>query len=99
MFDIRKIQENMIYESVKAESNESIAGEVVYGREGAAQTETNPDWVRSAMQRLESKFDYDIVKKIRMNCQCGYGMDEKLALVRELMADSSSIEEFTASEE
>ena len=98
MFDIRKIQENMIYESVKAESNESIAGEVVYGREGAAQTETNPDWVRSAMQRLESKFDYDIVKKIRMNCQCGYGMDEKLALVRELMADSSSIEEFTASE-
>ena len=75
MFDIRKIQENMIYESVKAESNESIAEEVVYGREGAAQTETNPDWVRSAMQRLESKFDYDTVKKIRMNCQCSYGMD------------------------
>ena len=98
MFDIRKIQENMIYESVKAESNESIAGEVVYGREGAAQTETNPEWVRSAMQRLENKFDYDTVKKIRMNCQCGYGMDEKLALVKELMADSSSIEEFTASE-
>ena len=40
MFDIRKIQENMIYESVKAESNESIAEEVVYGREGAAQTYT-----------------------------------------------------------
>lgn len=52
MFDIRKIQENMIYESVKAESNESIAEEVVYGREGAAQTETNPDWVRSAIQQI-----------------------------------------------
>ena len=70
MFNIREIQENVIYEAIKAESNESIAGEVVYGREGAAQTETNPDWVR-----LESKFDYHTVKKIRMNCQCSYGMD------------------------
>ena len=75
MFNIREIQENVIYEAIKAESNESIAGEVLYGREGAAQTETNPDWVRSAMQRLESKFDYHTVKKIRMNCQCSYGMD------------------------
>ena len=55
MFNIREIQENVIYEAIKSESNESIAGEVVYGREGAAQTETNPDWVRSAMQHHSAK--------------------------------------------
>lgn len=32
-----------------------------------------------------------------MNCQCGYGMEEKLALVRELMSGASSIEEFANS--
>ncbi len=34
------------------------------------------------------------MKKIRMNCQCGYGMDEKLALLKELMELSSTLEEF-----
>jgi len=31
------------------------------------------------MDRLESRFDRSTVKRIRMNCQCGYGMgmDEK----------------------
>ena len=29
-----------------------------------------------------------------MNCQCGYEMDEKLALIKELMASSSNLEEF-----
>lgn len=33
-----------------------------------------------------------------MNCQCGYGMDEKLALVKELMVGCTSIEELTSSE-
>jgi len=91
MFDIRKIQEMVIYEAVKAESNAETAGEVVYSGE------QNPDWVKSAMRRLESKFDAGTVKKIRMNCQCGYGMDEKLALVKELMSTASSIEEFANS--
>lgn len=98
MFDIRKMQENMIYESVKAESNETIASEVVYGREPSAHTENNPDWVKSAMHRLESRFDFETIKKIRMNCQCGYGMNEKLALVKELKSTAASIEEFTDSE-
>lgn len=98
MFDIRKIQEKVIYESVKAESNAETAGEVVYGKERPADAEKDPDWVKSAMHRLESKFEPAAIKKIRMNCQCGYGMDEKLALVKELKSASSNIEEFAGSE-
>ncbi|WP_418576883.1 DUF6144 family protein [Hungatella sp.] len=98
MFDIRNIQEKVIYESVKAESNADIASEVVYGGNGEAKSENNPDWVKSAMNRLENKFDAEAIKKIRMNCQCGYRMDEKIALVKELKADAANIEEFTASE-
>lgn len=98
MFDIRKIQENVIYEAVKAESNADAAQEVVYGCEPTKNTENNPDWVKATMGRLENKFPPDAVKKIRMNCQCGYGMDEKLALVKELIADAASIEEFAGSE-
>ncbi len=98
MFDIRKIQENVIYEAVKAESNADTAKEVVYGGELSENTESNPNWVKSAMHRLESKFETETVKKIRMGCQCGYGMDEKLALVKELMSAATNIEEFTSSE-
>lgn len=98
MFDIRKIQEDIIYHSVKAESNADIANEVVYGKEQLVNAESNPDWVKSTMHRLEGKFEYETVKKIRMNCQCGYGMDEKLALVKELMSTSTNIEQFASSE-
>lgn len=95
MFDIRKIQENVIYEAVKAESNADIANEVVYGN---GQLESNPNWVKCAMQRLESKFELDTIKKIRMNCQCGYGMDEKITLVKELKSTVTNLEEFASSE-
>lgn len=98
MFDIRKIQEDVIYKSIKTESNEETAEEVVYGGGRSADEESDPEWVKSAMERLESKFDSRTVKKIRMNCQCGYGMDEKLALVKELMSASATIEEFANSE-
>ena len=98
MFDIRKIQEKVIYESVKAESSADLANEVVYGKEQATNTESNSEWVKSAMHRLESRFESDTIKKIRRNCQCGYGMDEKAALVKELKASVSSIEEFANSE-
>lgn len=94
MFDIRKIQEQVIYEAVKNESNEDIAREVVYGKDESGKAENNPAWVNSTMKRLESKFDKVTNKKIRMKCQCGYGMDEKLELVKELMKSSSSLEEF-----
>lgn len=99
MFDIRKIQEKVIFEAVKAESNADMAAEVVYGKEQPTYAESDPDWVKSTMRRLENNFESETVKKIRMNCQCGYGMDEKLALVKELKAAAANIEEFTNSEE
>ena len=50
------------------------------------------------MNRLENHFDRAAVKQIRMNCQCGYGMDEKLELVKELLEASSTLEEFANQE-
>ena len=43
MFDIRKVQEKVMYEAVRAKSNADVAGEVVYGCEKAAHTENNSD--------------------------------------------------------
>ena len=80
MFDIRKIQEQVIYGAVKRASNAETAREIVYGKDELARTENNPTWVNSTMKRLENHFDKSAVNQIRMNCQCGYGMDEKLAL-------------------
>lgn len=94
MFNIREIQEQVIYGVVKQESNDEIAREIVYGKEAEAKKENNPTWVKSTMKRLESRFDKDKVIEIRRKCQCGYGMDEKLALVKELVEASSNIEEF-----
>jgi hypothetical protein len=94
MFDIRKIQEQVIYGAVKGASNDETAKEVVYGKDDAARKEDDPSWVKSTMKRLENCFDKAAVKQIRMNCQCGYGMDEKLALVKELVESSSNMEEF-----
>jgi len=94
MFDIRKNQEQEIYRAVANASNSEMASEIVYGKDGTARGEDDPSWVKSTMERLESHFDQEMVKQIRMNCQCGYGMDEKLALVKELVEASSSIEEF-----
>ena len=93
MFDIRKIQEQVIFNVVKTDSNEAIAQKIVYG-----EFEDNPTWVKNTMKRLEDNFDQRTVKKIRMKCQCGYAMDEKLALVKELMATSKNMEEFANNE-
>ena len=94
MFDIRKIQEQVIYEAVKRKSNDETAKAIVYGEDQAETSEDNARWVNSTMNRLESKFDSATTKQIRMSCQCGYGMDEKLALVNEWIASSSSMQEF-----
>lgn len=88
MFDIRKIQEQVIFNSVKAESDEQTAQQIVIRKE-----ESNPTWVKNTMRRLEENFDAPTVKKIRAHCQCGYAMGEKLALVKELMANASNLEE------
>ncbi|MBP1678083.1 MAG: hypothetical protein H6Q20_2642 [Bacteroidetes bacterium] len=93
MFDIRKIQEQVIFNAVKNESDENTADEIVNHN-----SENNPLWVKNTMKRLEDKFEASVVKKIRMNCQCGYGMDEKLALIKELMANASNLEEFGSQE-
>lgn len=94
MFDIRKIQEQVIYEAVRSKSDDETAKEIVYGNDGLAKTEDNANWVNSTMHRLENKFNPATTKQIRMACQCGYGMDDKVALVKELVAASSSMEEF-----
>ncbi len=94
MFDIRKIQEQVILDSITAVSNSETAAIIVYGDNRQAAYEDNATWVKSTMDRLEKHFDKCTVSKIRMNCQCGYAMDEKLALVRELMASASCLEEF-----
>lgn len=98
MFDIRKTQEEALYRAIEEECNASTAKEIIYGKSGSVILERNSDWVKAAMWRLESRFDAAAVKKIRMKCQCGYGMEEKLALLKELMKTASSIETLCASE-
>lgn len=94
MFDIRKIQEQVIYEAVKYESDDETAKQIVYGNDEMAKTEDNATWVKSTMNRLEKCFTPETTKQIRRACQCGYGMDDKFELIKELLATSSSMEEF-----
>lgn len=99
MYDIRKIQEQVIFNAVKAASDEDTAAVVVYGEQGASSPENDSAWVNAAMARLGNRFDPSAVRQIRMNCQCGYAMEEKLALVKALMASASSLEDFAGQEE
>lgn len=94
MFDIRKIQEQVTFSAIKAASNDETAKKIVYGEYERYSSEDNATWVKSTMKRLENHFDRSTVKQIRMNCQCGYGFDEKLELVKELVESSSNLEEF-----
>lgn len=94
MFEIRKIQENVIFEAVRNQSDAETAREIVYGKDARAKSENDADWVKSTMYRLENRFDKNTTKLIRMNCQCSYGMDEKRALLNELKAAASNMEEF-----
>jgi len=94
MFDIRKIQEQVIYTAVKAKNTEETARTIIYGSDEQAKTEDNPAWVKSTMKRLENQFDQSTIHQIRRNCQCGHGMDEKLALVKALIDTSSCMKEF-----
>lgn len=99
MFDIRKIQEQVIFEAVRKHSNAETAGEIVYGKNDGAKGETDADWVKSTMRRLEDKFDRAAVEQIRMGCQCGYAMEEKLALLNALKAAASNPREFAGSDQ
>lgn len=97
MFDIRKIQEQTIFEAVKNESNDETASEIVYGQ-NQSEVENDPTWVKNTMRRLDNRFRSEKVKTIRMNCQCGYAMDEKLKLVQDLMKGANSLEDFADNE-
>lgn len=97
MFDIRAIQQQVLFENVRALSSEQTASKVVFGSPNEP-AENDAEWVKSAMQRLERTFDKSAVEQIRMRCQCGYGMEERLVLLGELIAASSSLEEFASHE-
>ena len=93
MFDIRQIQEKVIYDSIKKHSNVQVAKDVVFGNDDATETD-NSEWVKSTMNRLEQRFNPAEIKKIRMDCQCGYGMKEKLEMIKEWTLSSTSLEDF-----
>jgi len=97
--DVRNLQEQALYEAICVKSNASTAKQVVYGEQGDAMGESDPEWVLSSMRRLEQTFDRETVKSIRMSCQCSYGMDERVAFLNELKSASSSLEEFACSEQ
>ena len=48
MFDIRKVQEKVMYEAVRAKSNADVAGEVVYGCV----------WKINLNQRMSKKYEW-----------------------------------------
>ncbi len=95
MFDIRRIQEKVIFDSIKAAGNEELAREIVFGGTPAS---SDAEWVKETMRKMEMAFEQETLISIRMSCQCGYGMDEKKALVRELYEAAGSMEEFAGSE-
>jgi hypothetical protein len=95
MLNIRKNQEQRIFDAIKALSDDQTAAKIVYGEEGAPK-EDHATWVKATMRRLEDSFDRSTVRQIRMSCQCGYGMNEKLALVKELIESSSDLEELAS---
>ena len=64
MFDIRKIQEQVIFEAVKNASDDEIAEQIVFGNENRANSEDNPTWVKNTMGRLESQFDENTIIQI-----------------------------------
>jgi hypothetical protein len=93
MFDIRKIQEQVLLANIAKESDEVTAKKVVYGPDGNTEQQDDETWVNSTMKRLEETFTEEKVKNIRMGCQCGYGMEDKVNLVKSLMEDVSNLEE------
>lgn len=98
MFDIRKIQEQVIYDAIASASDKDTAQSIIFGKNHEFSSEDNPTWVKNTMKRLEDNFDEKSAIHIRMNCQCGYGMDDKLIFLQELIQSSSSLEEFANNE-
>ena len=95
---MRHIQEQALYNAVCSADCVDKAKTIVYGEQVGAKEESDSAWVQSSMDRLEQTFDEATVKQIRMRCQCGYGMQERVVLLNELKGASSSLEEFAGSE-
>ena len=95
---MRQIQEQALYQAICLASDADKAETIVHGEQGGARNESDSAWVRSSMDRLEQAFDEATVKQIRMHCQCGYGMQERVAFLNELKTASSSLKEFAGSE-
>ena len=94
MSDIRRDHQQLLFKAVASASCEETAQSVVYGAHNQSTPVEDAAWVISAMDRLEKRFDEPAVKTIRMACQCGLFMDEKLALVKELLETSSTMDAF-----
>lgn len=98
MYDIRKTQEQVIFGAVKEVSDDETARKIIFGEGEMVPKEDNPTWVKNTMKRLELHFDDKAVKSIRMKCQCGYGMDEKLHFLNELIESSTDMDGFANQE-
>lgn len=96
--EIRNQQEQKLYEAVRTKSDAATAKRIVHSEQAGDRRESDSEWVCSSMRRLEQTFDRETVKCIRMNCQCGYGIEEKVAFLNELKSASSSLETFAGSE-
>lgn len=95
---MRNMQEQALYRAICLASDTDTAETIVFGEQGGAKQESDSEWVLSSMRRLEDSFDEETVKQIRMNCQCGYGMQERVSFLNELKAASSGMEDFAGSE-
>ncbi len=95
---MRHIQEQALYNAICSADYADKAEAIVYGEQGGARGESDSAWVQSSMNRLEQAFDEATVKQIRMRCQCGYEMQERVVFLNELKGASSSLEEFAGSE-
>lgn len=95
MLDIRTLQEHALFCAIKAVSDEETAKVIIAG-EGE---KDDAAWVNGAMARLEQRFSPEETKIIRQNCQCGYGMEEKLSFLLSLKTGATDLAEFAASAE
>lgn len=95
MFNARKTQEAALYRAVSVVGGPAVAHAIVHGPE----PEPDAAWVLNSMRRLDSAFAPAVVRQVRMQCQCGHAMDEKVALVRRLFEGTPDLEAFANGED
>jgi len=55
MFNIRDIQEHVIFEAVRKQSDAKTADEIAYGEDKRAKGEANADWKANLTKKPQSK--------------------------------------------